>query len=119
MALRKAATSEANRGREPTGDPDDTGEDAYARKLAENLEAVEAAKAEPDDTTLLGVLSKEYLDFSNMVAGRTPTVLRDLFAVKKSAEPVPPAEVQEALDIVRHHFRGAALSHGALTRDSH
>src|SRR5437868_15336491 len=104
MALRKAATSEANRGREPTGDPDDGGEDAYARKLAENLEAVEAAKAEGDDTTQLGVLSKEYVDFSTLVNTRPPAVLRDLFLVKKAAEPAPLAEVQEALDLVRKYF---------------
>jgi glutamate synthase (ferredoxin) len=117
MALRKAATAEANRERERPEDADEGGEDAYARKLAENLDAVEAAK--DDDTTELGVLSKEYLDFSAMVNARTPTVLRDLFVVRKAAEPAPLAEVQEALDIVRHHFRGAAMSHGALTRDSH
>ncbi|HEX4592469.1 MAG TPA: glutamate synthase-related protein, partial [Gemmataceae bacterium] len=122
MALRKAATSvsrddEASRGREPA--EDDGGEDAYARKLAENIEAVEAAKAEPDDTTALGLLSKEYLDFSTLVAGRTPTVLRDLFAVRKAEQAVPLTEVQDALDIVRKHFHGAAMSHGALTRDSH
>jgi glutamate synthase domain-containing protein 2 len=124
MALRKAATAEDKRddseaSRERERPEDDGGEDAYARKLAENLQAVEAAKADPDDTTPLGVLSKEYVDFSNLVANRTPTVLRDLFAVKKAAEPVPIAEVQAALDIIRNHFHGAAMSHGALTRDSH
>jgi glutamate synthase (ferredoxin) len=106
MALRKAATV------------DDSGEDSYARKLAENLEAVEAAKIE-DDTIPLGSLSKEYVDFSDLVNARTPTVLRDLFAIKKAAEPFPITEVQAALDIVRDHYRGAAMSHGALTRDSH
>ncbi len=118
MALRKAST--ASGGREPPEDiGDDTGEDAYARKLAENLEAVEAAKADPDDTTSLGMLSKEYVDFSNLVNTRTPTVLRDLFAVKKAAEPIPLDGVQDGLDIIRNHFHGAAMSHGALTRDSH
>jgi glutamate synthase (ferredoxin) len=118
MALRKAATAaETSREREQT-ENEDTGEDAYARKLAENLEAVEAAKNDPEDTTPLGVLSKEYVDFSNLVAGRTPTVLRDLFAIKK-AEPIAITDVQEALEIIRKHFHGAAMSHGALTRDSH
>jgi glutamate synthase (ferredoxin) len=123
MALRKAATAEANRdeeasrGREPP--EDEGGEDAYARKLAENLDAVEAAKADADDTTSLGMLSKEYVDFSNLVSNRTPTVLRDLFAIKKATEPVPLAQVQDGLDIIRNHFHGAAMSHGALTRESH
>src|SRR5262249_17611426 len=63
--------------------------------------------------------SKTYLDFSNMVTQRTPTVLRDLFLLKHPGTPAPLEEVQPALDIVRHHFRGAAMSHGALTRDSH
>lgn len=123
MALRKAATATPKREDEDDAsrerpEVEDTGEDAYARKLAENLEAVEAAK-DADDSTPLGVLSKEYVDFSDLVNSRTPTVLRDLFAVKKAAEPAPVADVQPALDIVRGQFRGAAMSHGALTRDSH
>jgi glutamate synthase domain-containing protein 2/glutamate synthase domain-containing protein 1/glutamate synthase domain-containing protein 3 len=117
MALRKAATAATRQSERAADQADDAGEDAYARKLAENIEAVEAANSE--DTRELGVLSKEYLDFSNLVAGRTPTVLRDLFAVKKAERPVPLAEVQDPVEIVREHFHGAAMSHGALTRDSH
>src|SRR5436305_6396713 len=67
MALRKAATSASRERQRQEESLDDGGEDAYARKLAENLEAVEAAKG--DETTDLGVLSKEYLDFSTLVAG--------------------------------------------------
>ncbi len=124
MALRKAATATpASGGSYPPGDEDgerpadEGGEDAYARKLAENLHA--AGETADDGTTPLGVLSKEYLDFSNMVNQRTPTVLRDLFVLREAPAPAPLEEVQPALEIVRHHFRGAAMSHGALTRDSH
>jgi glutamate synthase domain-containing protein 2/glutamate synthase domain-containing protein 1/glutamate synthase domain-containing protein 3 len=64
-------------------------------------------------------LSSEYEDFSNMVNTRTPTALRDLFQLVPAPEPMPLEETQEALDIVRNHFRGAAMSHGALTWRSH
>jgi glutamate synthase (ferredoxin) len=108
MALRKAAIAEPR----PSGSGEDEqpnaetgGESAYEQKLSENL----AAKGE---------LSKDYLEFSNLVNHRVPTVLRDLFLIKRG-QPVPLADVQAALEIVRHHFRGAAMSHGALTRDSH
>src|SRR5262249_22171763 len=57
--------------------------------------------------------------FAKMVNTRTPTVLRDLFHVKLGAQSVPLDEVQTALDLVQNHFRGAAMSHGALTRNSH
>jgi glutamate synthase domain-containing protein 1 len=112
MALRKAAV--ADRDRDRPADRTETGEDAYAQMLAENLTAVK-----PNDTTPLGMPSKEYLDFSDLVSARTPTVLRDLFAVKRATRPAPLAEVQAVPDLVRQHFRGAAMSHGALTRDSH
>jgi glutamate synthase domain-containing protein 2/glutamate synthase domain-containing protein 1/glutamate synthase domain-containing protein 3 len=64
-------------------------------------------------------LTREYVDFSSMIEHRTPTALRDLFLIKRGEPSVPPEELQPALDIVRNHFRGAAMSHGALTRDSH
>src|SRR6476619_8108974 len=54
-----------------------------------------------------------------MVAERPPTALRDLFTVKPGGPAVPVGEVQPALDIIRGHFRGAAMSHGALTGASH
>ena len=87
MALRKAATAaEASRSvsdqrmkkaaRTPT--PASSPRTSKRSKRPEN----------PDDTPPLGVLSKEYLDFSNLVNARTPTVLRDLFAIKKRREPV-------------------------------
>ena len=56
MALRKAATAEANRedeqqaSRERERPEDEGGEDAYARKLAENLDAVNRERPE-DETT--------------------------------------------------------------------
>src|SRR5262249_58509474 len=66
-----------------------------------------------------GPLTPEYAEFSGMVNSRVPTALRDLFTVREAATPTPLAEVQEALDLVRRHFRGAAMSHRALTRQSH
>ncbi|MFO0811513.1 MAG: glutamate synthase-related protein [Gemmataceae bacterium] len=94
MALRKAATADAG-----------GGESAYARRLEQNVTATG--------------LSKEYVDFSNMVNHRTPTVLRDLFLLKRTSTPTPISDVQPAIDIVQRCFHGAAMSHGALTRDSH
>ena len=64
-------------------------------------------------------LSAEYQVFSKMINARTPTCLRDLFLLKPSGTPVPLAETQSTLDLVRNHFRGAAMSHGALTKNSH
>ena len=57
--------------------------------------------------------------FSKMIAERPPTVLRDLFQVKKAATPISLDGVQLADEIIRAHFRGAAMSHGALTGASH
>src|SRR5439155_14007336 len=103
MALRKAAQTDSDAAR-PTED-EAGGESAYAHKLTENL----AAKGE---------LSKDYLDFSHLVNHRVPTVLRDLFLLRRG-QAVPLTDVHAALDIVQKHFLGAAMSHGALTRDSH
>src|SRR5206468_698379 len=61
----------------------------------------------------------KFIKFSDMVNTRVPTVLRDLFNVKRAASGVPVEEVQPAIDIIRKHFRGAAMSHGALTGASH
>ena len=61
-----------------------------------------------------------FAKFSKMVADRPPTVLRDLFKIGKSPLPrVSRDEVVSAVDLVRHHFRGAAMSHGALSGNSH
>jgi len=110
MALRKAAvagapaplpivevTPTSGEGERPS---DEAGEAAY-----------QAKRPRP--------LSPEYQEFSRMVSGRTPTVLRDLFDLKFVLTAVPLSEVQDSLEMVRQHFRGAAMSLGALTRDSH
>src|SRR6185312_1319202 len=57
--------------------------------------------------------------FTKMIAERPPTVLRDLFQVKKGSTPTPLDGVQPAIEMIRGHFRGAAMSHGALTGASH
>jgi glutamate synthase domain-containing protein 2/glutamate synthase domain-containing protein 3 len=54
-----------------------------------------------------------------MVNSRVPTALRDLLNLKPAAEPTPLDETMPALELVRKHFKGAAMSHGALTRNSH
>ncbi|MGL4553399.1 MAG: glutamate synthase-related protein [Gemmataceae bacterium] len=101
MALRKAATAGAAAAlpldSEPDAEPgsDEGGEDAYA-----------------------GAMSREYQEFTKLVSNRAPTVLRDLFTVAPGT-PVPLDEVQTARDIAANHFRGAAMSHGALTKESH
>jgi glutamate synthase (ferredoxin) len=107
MALRKAATAYHHEDDEPTPpeDSDLGGESAYAQKLKANLQPHQ--------------LSQEYLDFSSMVTQRVPTVLRDLFLIKRAPEPLPIEQVQSALSIITECFRGAAMSHGALTGIAH
>jgi glutamate synthase domain-containing protein 2/glutamate synthase domain-containing protein 3 len=63
--------------------------------------------------------NRDYVDFSDMVNRRVPTCLRDLLRLRPTGQVVPLEETQPALDIVRNHFRGAAMSHGALTKNSH
>ena len=111
MALRKAALSgsaaalpQVDATEEDTRPgPEDGGEDAYLPKPAKGADS----------------LTREYLDFSEMVNRRVPTCLRDLFRLRNADQPVPVEETQDAHDLVRHHFRGAAMSHGALTKRSH
>ena len=64
-------------------------------------------------------VADKFVKFSDMVNARVPTVLRDLFNVKRAGTPAELREVQPAVDVVRGHFRGAAMSHGALTGASH
>jgi glutamate synthase domain-containing protein 2/glutamate synthase domain-containing protein 3 len=64
-------------------------------------------------------VADKFVKFTDMVNGRVPTVLRDLFAVKFGSAPIPLERVQAAAAIVRDTFRGAAMSHGALTGASH
>ncbi len=64
-------------------------------------------------------VAEKWVKFTDMVNSRPPTVIRDLFLVKRAGKPSDLKEVQPALDIIRNHFRGAAMSHGALTAASH
>jgi glutamate synthase (ferredoxin) len=111
MALRKAAISgaaaalpqvDSNESEPANAVPDVSGEDAYGQS------------AKGADT-----LTRDYLDFSEIVNDRVPTCLRDLFQLRTNLQPIPLEETQSALDLVRNHFRGAAMSHGALTKRSH
>ncbi|HEY1188099.1 MAG TPA: glutamate synthase-related protein [Gemmata sp.] len=101
MALRDAV-KEAHPEPEPGG-----GEIAYTAP---------AGTGDPDAPQRV---ADKFVKFTDMVSARVPTVLRDLFTVRPGAAPVPLAEVQPAADIIAHTFRGAAMSHGALTGASH
>lgn len=74
---------------------------------------------EHEDTGAPGRVAEKYVAFTQMIGTRPPTVLRDLFRIKDTGTPVPLAEVQPAIDLIRGCFRGAAMSHGALTGASH
>lgn len=101
MALRDAV-KEAHPEPEPGG-----GELAYTAPPAE---------ADPDAPQRVGT---KFVKFSDMVNTRVPTVLRDLFNIKRADAGVDLKEVQPAADIIKTTFRGAAMSHGALTGASH
>ncbi|MEJ5274732.1 MAG: glutamate synthase-related protein [Thermogemmata sp.] len=80
--------------------------------------AYTAPPAECDPQVFHRIESK-YAKFTELINTRVPTVLRDLFTVAQAPRPLPLEEVQSAQDIIRRHFRGAAMSHGALTGASH
>jgi glutamate synthase domain-containing protein 2/glutamate synthase domain-containing protein 1/glutamate synthase domain-containing protein 3 len=64
-------------------------------------------------------VADKFVKFTDMILKRPATVLRDLFVVKRAAHAVPIVDVQPGIDLIRKHFRGAAMSHGALTGASH
>ncbi|MCZ2341189.1 MAG: hypothetical protein LC104_05255 [Bacteroidales bacterium] len=70
----------------------------------------------PDGLVKVGV---KWGKFTDMIKTRPATVIRDLFQVQTIAAPLAVEDVQSALSIVRGHFRGGAMSHGALTGASH
>jgi len=93
--------------------------------------AYTAPPAEIDPGAAQRVADK-FVKFTDLVSARVPTVLRDLFHVAAALPTVPKQTVQErqaspplyegvqpALEIIRTCFRGAAMSHGALTGASH
>jgi glutamate synthase domain-containing protein 2/glutamate synthase domain-containing protein 3 len=97
-------------------------------------DAVKEAHPEPDagggemaytappterDPQVFHRIESKYAKFTELINTRVPTVLRDLFTVAQAPSPLPLEEVQSAQDIIRRHFRGAAMSHGALTGASH
>jgi glutamate synthase (ferredoxin) len=64
-------------------------------------------------------VAEKFVKFTDMISSRPVTVLRDLFLIKRAAAPAPLEQVQPAIDLIRNRFRGAAMSHGALTGASH
>ncbi len=109
MALRKAALSGSSAELPQVG----SGKKKLAKEepSEEGGETAYAARLGPD------ALTREYVDFSDMVNTRMPTVLRDLFVLKPNGAVIPVEETQDSLDLVRNHFRGAAMSHGALDQE--
>ena len=101
MALRDAV-KEAHPEPEPGG-----GEMAYTAPPSE------------DDPGAPGRVADKFVKFTDMVSARVPTVLRDLFTIQFGANPLAKEAVQPAAEIIRGTFRGAAMSHGALTGASH
>jgi glutamate synthase domain-containing protein 2/glutamate synthase domain-containing protein 1/glutamate synthase domain-containing protein 3 len=101
MALRDAV-KEAHPEPEPGG-----GETAYT------------APPQESDPEAPHRVAEKWPKFTDMVNTRPPTVIRDLFNIRRAARPADLKEVQPALDLIRNHFRGAAMSHGALTGASH
>ena len=70
----------------------------------------------PDGMVKVGLKWGKY---TGMIKTRPYTVLRDLFDLKSADTPTPLNEVQSTHDVIAGHFRGAAMSHGALTGASH
>jgi glutamate synthase domain-containing protein 2/glutamate synthase domain-containing protein 3 len=64
-------------------------------------------------------VSEKFVKFTDMITARPVTVLRDLFLFKRASAPIPLEKVQPSLELIRERFRGAAMSHGALTGASH
>lgn len=71
------------------------------------------------DTEAPHRVAEKWGKFTDMVNTRPPTVLRDLFLIKKTNNVTPMDQVQDPVDLIVNHFRGAAMSHGALTGASH
>jgi len=64
-------------------------------------------------------VAEKFVKFTDMISARPVTVLRDLFLIKRSSNPISVDQVFPSIDFIRGHFRGAAMSHGALTGASH
>ena len=100
MALRDAV-------KEAHPEPEQGGEMAYTAPPSE------------DDPGAPQRVADKFVKFTDMVSARVPTVLRDLFSIRFAAGGVAQVEVQSATKMIAQHFRGAAMSHGALTGASH
>src|SRR4029077_12651960 len=57
-----------------------------------------------------GRVAEKWVKFTDMVNTRPPTVLRDLFMVKRTDVGVDIKDVQPGIDLIVNHFRGAAMS---------
>ncbi len=61
---------------------------------------------------------KEWEEFKNLVENRHPTYIRDFLDIKSDRKPVDISEVESKEKIIKR-FIGAAMSIGALSRESH
>ena len=72
------------------------------------------------DDGVPGMIDLGFGKYRKMVGERPPTVLRDLLRFKTDGlEPIPLDDVVPAIELVRQRFKGAAMSHGALSGNSH
>ncbi|QVL30421.1 hypothetical protein KIH39_16360 [Telmatocola sphagniphila] len=97
----------------------DAVKEAYPEPEMGGGESVYTAVPTDNDPEAPKRVADKYVKFTELVQNRTPTVLRDLFLIKLSGQPVKLEEVEPAIHIIRRKFRGAAMSHGALTGASH
>src|SRR5262245_2179656 len=98
----------------------DAVKEAHPEPAAEGGEMAYALPPKGQDPEAYDRVAEKWVKFTDMINSRPPTVLRDLFLVKRNAPgAVKFDDVQQALDLIRNHFRGAAMSHGALTGRSH
>lgn len=58
-------------------------------------------------------------DLMSLIDGQDPIYLRDMLGFDPQAVGIPIEEVMSAADILAHHIRGAAMSHGALSFTAH
>ena len=82
--------------------------------------AYTAPPSEVDPDSSLRVANK-YDKFTELVKTRPHTVLRDLFQIlyAPKAKQIALDKIESELEIIQKRFRGAAMSHGALTGASH
>ncbi|MEZ6142976.1 MAG: glutamate synthase-related protein [Zavarzinella sp.] len=93
--------------------------EAHPEPEVQGGEMVYSAPPEVHDPEADARVADKYIRFTDMVNTRPPTVIRDLFSIQQTEQSLPMDKVMTSLDLIVNHFRGAAMSHGALTAASH